>query len=82
MAKSDTRRTGQILPRAYGLRVFGNGSSVFVNPTAYILAQVMLETPQEITARIEDWAYRKGQSPQQVRANLEIVSSIIFCLIS
>ncbi|PIN89894.1 hypothetical protein COU60_02255 [Candidatus Pacearchaeota archaeon CG10_big_fil_rev_8_21_14_0_10_34_76] len=54
------RKTGEILPRAYGIRIsMPRGiEDVFVSPAPYILAQLMLETRSEIRARIKDYAER------------------------
>lgn len=63
-----TRSTGTIAPRAYGVRLFMSPyvESVFVPPHSYLIAQLMLETPDEIRARLTDWAHRNGGSPKDV----------------
>lgn len=63
MSNTEKRKTGKILPRNYGLRLSmpREAGDVFVAPTAYALAQVMLETPQEIKTRIQDWVQFRGE---------------------
>lgn len=61
------RKTGQILPRNYGLRLAMPGiQDIFVSPAAYLIAQVMLETPAEIRARLRDWSERHNEQYEDV----------------
>ncbi|OIO81831.1 hypothetical protein AUJ84_00010 [Candidatus Pacearchaeota archaeon CG1_02_32_132] len=61
------RKTGQILPRNYGLRLAMPGrQDLFVSPAAYIIAQVMLETPKEIRTRLRDWSERHNEDYGEV----------------
>jgi hypothetical protein len=61
------RKTGEILPRNYGIRLsMPRGvSDVFISPASYVLAQIMLETPTEIKARVREWARRKGHNAEE-----------------
>ena len=66
---SETRKTGRILPRNYGIRLqkrFGH-FDMFIPPSSYILAQLALETPEEIRGRISDRAERNGRNPEEVK---------------
>ena len=74
---SETRKTGRILPRNYGIRLqkrFGH-FDMFIPPSSYILAQLMLETPEEIRRRILDYAKRNERNPEEVKE--EFVKAIL-----
>ncbi len=68
MATNRKRSTGEILPRNYGLRLSMPLShpDIFVSPIAYAIAQVMLESPAEIRARMQDYARRHEEDPEVV----------------
>ena len=40
---------------------------MFIPPSSYILAQLALETPEEIRGRISDRAERNGRNPEEVK---------------
>jgi len=74
---SETRKTGRILPRNYGIRLqkrFGH-FDMFIPPSSYILAQLALETPEEIRGRISDRAERNGRNPEEVKE--EFVKAVV-----
>src|SRR3989338_3039201 len=73
----ETRKTGRILPRNYGIRLQKRFSHfyMFIPPSSYILAQLALETPEEIRRRILDRAERNGRSPEELKE--EFVEAVV-----
>lgn len=74
---SESRKTGKIIPRNYGIRLqkrFGH-FDMFIPPSSYILAQLMLETPKEIRTRLSDWAERNGRNFEEVET--EFVNAVV-----
>ena len=56
-------RTGEILPRDYGIELRLPGRrKLLLSPVKYVLAKLMLETPLEVRARLQDKADRDGLS--------------------
>jgi hypothetical protein len=71
MAKKQMRKTGEFIPRYFGLRLAMPGNfDVFIHPTSYLLGQIMLETPGEIRARVRDWAERHEENYEEVLESL------------
>ena len=73
--------TAELSERTYGIHLTDNtvfnglrGRS-FVQPLSYALAQIMLERPGEIRARIRDFAQRNGLSDAQVEQ--EFVQAVL-----
>ncbi len=68
MVTHNTRRaTGEILPRTYGIMLEMPGNhNLFVTPMAFALAQIQLERPREIRARISDWAKRNDKNKAEI----------------
>ena len=73
MVTHNTRRaTGEILPRTYGLMLQMPGNhNLFVTPMAFALAQIQLERPGEIRARIRDWVRRNGENVAETEERLK-----------
>jgi len=60
MQERTKRKTGEIIPRDYGIRLDLPGKDLFIPPSSYVLAQLALETPIEIRTRIADFAERNN----------------------
>lgn len=61
MNSKGKRSTGEIIPRTYGLILsMPDRDNLFVSPMSYALAQIKLERPSEIRARLNDWARRRS----------------------
>lgn len=59
MPTKEKRHTGEIIPRTYGLIIsMPDRDNLFVSPMSYALAQIKLERPSEVRARLNDWAKR------------------------
>ena len=58
--------TGEILPRDYGIVLRLKKDRLFISPSRYAIGQLILETPQEIRARLQEKAQNENISLEEV----------------
>jgi hypothetical protein len=64
-------RTGEIIPRDYGIVLRRKGTKTFVSPSKFAVGTLLLEKPEAIQRRIADIAQRTDTSIDEVTKALE-----------
>ncbi len=68
---AQTIKTGEILPRDYGITFRENGETFFISPMKYILGKIILESPQNLKKRIREKAHLEGLKIRNLEKELK-----------
>lgn len=69
---ANTIKTGVILPRDYGIVIKTRYQKHFVSPLKYAIAKLMLETKDEIDARLEKFANEYNYKTREVKTEFKL----------